>query len=138
MSGAAAVNYLLSNSANLIAAVPAARILTAATLPLGTSLPAITISSISDSERLDVAMPNSTKKFRTERVQVLVHAADSAQLASILALVRHALPNTRGTVNGVALDSILPELVGPDLSQPEASIYERARDFIVKWHGPSS
>lgn len=138
MSGAAAVNHLLSNSAGLIAEVPAARVLTTPTLPLGTALPAITITSISRSEHLTVSMAKVSKRYQVERVQVMVHTTNQAKLPTILELVRRALPNTRGAVNTVNVDGILPDLVGPDLSQPEAGIFAQSRDFIVRWSTAAS
>ena len=71
--------------------------------------------------------------MRQDRVQVMAHASTPAQLRQILNLIRAACPDTKGTVNGIKLDSILPDFEGPDLSQPDASIYEMSRDFLVKW-----
>lgn len=132
MSGSIAVRHLLANSGGLIAVVPAARIVVAASLPATTALPAINVSQISSVEQWTVAM-TETKKLRTDRVQVMVHASTPASLRQILNLVRSALPDTKGTVNSIKLDSILPDFEGPDLSQPDAGIYEQSRDFIVKW-----
>lgn len=132
MSGPAVVAYLLSQNAPVVAAVPAARIFAAPELPMGTALPAISVWSVSRAERLTVGMSESSR-FQVERVQVMVHAKTEPSKDSILALVRAALPVSRGTVNGVKVDSILPDLVGPDLSQPDAGIYEQSRDFMVKW-----
>lgn len=134
MSGSAVVAYLLSQNAPLVALVPAARILASPELPMRTTLPAINVAEISSVPRLTVTMPSGAR-MHTERVQVMVHAKSRASLASILALVRTALPHTRGTVNSVKVDSILPDIESVDLSQPESGIYERSIDYFVKWTG---
>ena len=51
----------------------------------------------------------------------------------ILALVLAACPNQRGTVNGVDVDSILPDIGGPDLADMATALYSGSRDFMVKW-----
>lgn len=132
MSGSIAIRHLLANKATLTAVVPAARIVVAASLPTGTALPAINVSQISSVEVLTVAMTES-KRLRSDRVQVMAHASTPAQLRQILNLIRTACPDTKGTVNGIKLDSILPDLEGPDLSQPDAAIYSMSRDFFVRW-----
>jgi hypothetical protein len=65
-------------------------------------------------------VPRNTVSMRspriiTDRVQVTVHAGayDTQELAPRARAP--ACPNQNGTVNGVDLDSILPDLVGPDL-----------------------
>jgi hypothetical protein len=83
-------------------------------------------------ERLTASMVE-LHRLRTERVQVTVYAANYASQKLLLALVRTACPNTRGTVNGVDVDSILPDGEGPDLFEQETRLYEQSRDFIVKW-----
>lgn len=131
MSGVAVLRYLLANNAPLIAVVPAARII-AGVIPQGTTLPAIGISQISGVENLTVAMAEGGI-FRTDRVQVTVHASSYSSKKSILALVRTACAHQSGTVNGVKLDSILPDGEGPDLDDEAAVIYEQSRDFMVRW-----
>lgn len=131
MSGIAAARYLLANNATLTAQVPAARIY-AGVIPQNTALPAIGLQEVSGVERLTVAM-NEAAKFRTDRVQVSVLAATYPSKKTILELVRAALANQSGTVNGVKVDSILPDGRGPDFDDPGANIYEQSHDFIVRW-----
>jgi hypothetical protein len=131
MSGVIAIRSLLANNANLLVAVPATKIM-ASVIPLETVLPAIGISHISTTERNTVAM-DSAKVMATERVQVTVQAKSYADQKSILELVRKACPNTHGTVNGIEVDSILPEIAGPDLRDDELLIFVQSRDFIVKF-----
>jgi hypothetical protein len=131
MSGVIAIRALLANNANLLAVVPATKIM-AGVIPLDTVLPAIGISHISTVERNTVAM-DSAQVMATERVQVTVQAKSYADQKSILELVRKACPNTHGTVNGIEVDSILPEIAGPDLRDDELLIFVQSRDFIVKF-----
>jgi hypothetical protein len=130
MSAVAAIRYLLANDATLVAQVAATKIM-AGPIPINTVLPAISVQEISQIPHNDVGM-NSTSVLSTSRVQVTVLAKTYATQKSILELVRKACPNTHGTVNGVAVDSILPDSAGPDLYDADAVIYMQSRDFIVK------
>lgn len=144
MSGVAVVNYLLSNYAALVSLVPAERIFSGP-IPLNpdgtsaTDLPAIGVTQISGTEWDQVSRPADSSQFRSERVQVTVHAASYAEKKPILDLVRKACaPKPASPVDGTAVDSIKPEGEGPDLDDWEAQIFEQSRDFIVKWHTPST
>lgn len=138
MSGVAAVIYKLSHSTALLAEVPAARI-KAGDLPLKTVLPAIGVKQISSVPRVNVDMV-TTGTLHTDRVQVTVMVKDSEAdgsgypvLRSILRLVLAACPMTRGTVGSVSVDSILPDIEGPDLPGDAADILTGSRDFIVRY-----
>jgi len=131
MSGVIAIRSLLANNVALIAAVPASKIM-AGVIPLGTVLPAIGISHISTVERKTVAM-NDAKVMATERVQVTVQAKSYTDQKSLLELVRKACPNQRASVNGIVVDSILPEIAGPDLRDDDLLIFIQSRDFIVRF-----
>ncbi len=131
MSDVKAVRYLLAHDSALLAAVPEAKIMAGA-IPLGTELPAICVNHISTMERNTVSMTDAGV-MATARVQVTVQAKTYPDQKAILDLVRKALPNMRGSVNGVAVDSILPDIVGPDLRDDEAVIFMQSRDFIVKF-----
>jgi hypothetical protein len=131
MSGVAAIRYLLANSAVLIAVVPASKIM-AGTIPLNTELPAIGVQEISVTDRNTVDMA-SASVMHTSRVQVSVLSKTYTTQKSILELVRKACPNTNGTLNGVVVDSILPDSAGPDIFDADAVIYSQSRDFIVKY-----
>lgn len=132
MSGVAIIRHLLATNPTLVAQVPAARIM-AGVLPLNTTLPAISVKEVDSFQRLPVDMVG-TKRFVTERVQVTVLAKTYPLKKSILVLVRKALPLSRGTVNGILCDSVLPEGAGPDLDDPESQIYEQSRDYVVRWN----
>jgi len=131
MSGVIAIRSLLANNAALLAVVPATKIM-AGVIPLDTVLPAIGINHISTISRNTVSMADAGV-MATERVQVTVEAKSYADQKSILELVRKACPNTHGTVNGIAVDSILPDIAGPDLRDDDLLIFVQSRDFIVKF-----
>jgi hypothetical protein len=140
VSGVAVVRYLLANDDDVTDVVAAAQI-TAGDLPQGSPMPAITIRQISGVPRLTVAM-TEPGRMHTDRVQVTVYVKDQQGypqgegypgLVSIMALALAACPNQRGTINGVIVDSILPDIEGPDLPIPDISVLTRSRDFIVKW-----
>lgn len=134
MSGVAVVRYLLANNASLIAVVPATRIV-GGPLALNAVLPALSVMSVDLVQGfLDVSMA-SANHYVVERVQVTAFTKDYASKKTILDLVRAALPHTRGSVNGILCDSILPDGTGPDLDDPEGDqIFTQSRDYIVKWN----
>lgn len=131
MSGVNVVVYLLTHNTNLVAQVPAAHI-KAGILPQGTTMPAIGVAEITGSSRNIVAM-NATSKMITERVQVTVLAEDYPTKKTILNLVRKALPQTRGAVDSITVDSVLDDTEGPDIDDPLQGIYIQTQDFIVKF-----
>lgn len=137
MSGVAVIRYLLANAAGVVAVVPATRIM-AGDLPLNTTIPAIAVTQV-DSVPMHLLRANEGKEH-TDRVQVTVYRkgepADRgyAGLKTLLDLVLAACPSQRGTVNGVAVDSITPDIEGPDLPIAEMDLYIRSRDFLVRWH----
>lgn len=130
MSGIAIFSYLLTHNAGVTATVPAASI-KPGTLPLNATLPAIALQEVSLGEGLTVAMTESRMKIA--RIQVTAFAQTYPQVKAILALIASALPAKPGVVNGIATDSITPDVGGPDLDDPETGIFEQARDYIVRW-----
>ena len=130
MSGVIAIRYILSKNSALVAVVPATKIM-AGVIPIATVLPAISVTHISTIERMTVAMTGGV--LATERVQVTVQAKSYAAQKSILELVRQACAHQRASINGVAVDSILPEGAGPDLHDDDLTIFMQSRDFIVKF-----
>lgn len=143
MSGTLVIWSLVSQNAPVLAVVPLVRI-KEWDLPVGTTMPAIVINSIDDNIRLTVAM-TETPRMHVERVQVTPLIKGTAEtpvglgkkgVDSLLALILAACPNQRGTIAGVAVDSILPAGYGPDLSDLTAGIFTRSIDFFVRWNGP--
>lgn len=140
MSGVQVIRHLLANSAAVTAVVPATRI-TAGDLPINTTMPAIAITQISGMPRLTLAM-TEPNRLNTDRVQVSVLFKGSAAtpagtgypgVKALLVLVIAACPNQNGTINSVGVDSILPDIVGPDLQDDDSGLFSQSVDFIVKW-----
>ena len=140
MSGVTVVRFLLANNAQVLAVVPATRIM-AGDLPLNTVMPAIAVTEIS-SVPLNTIRVNESPKLHTERVQVSVlfkgpqgspAGTGLPGVKALLKLVLAACPSQRGTVNGVSVDSIVPDIEGPDLSDDATALYSGSRDFIVKY-----
>lgn len=149
MSGVAVIRYLLANNAAVVSALGAgppvatARIM-AGDLPLNTVMPAIAITQISSVPRNTVKM-NEAKVQHTDRVQVSVlvkgpqgtpAGAGYPGVRSLLKLALAACPHTHGAVNGIDVDSILPDIEGPDLSDDATALYSGSRDFMVRWNSP--
>lgn len=130
MSGTAIIRYKLSQAAALTAVVPAARI-QAGVLPQGTALPCISVTLISGVD--PAKQVSKSSGLRTDRVQITVDAASYPQVRQILALCRAALPYTRGTVNSIACDSIVPDIEGPDGFDDLLKSYFQSQDYIVTW-----
>lgn len=142
MSGVAVIRYLLANAAAVTDVIPAARIM-AGDLPLNTALPAIAITQIS-SVPYNLLKTNEANKLHTDRVQVTAlfkgpegspTGAGYPGVVAMMRLILAACPSQRGTVNGILVDSIVPDLEGPDLQDESTALYSRSRDFIVKWIG---
>jgi len=128
VSDVKAVRHLLANNSALTAQVSAARIFIGI-VPQGTAAPAIAVTHVST---VRPQMVNIASKLCVSRVQVTVMAASYATQKSILALVRAALPRSRGSVNGVAVDSILIDIEGPDFTD-EAGLYMGSIDYRVTY-----
>lgn len=134
MSGVAVVRYKLANYAGLIALVPATKIM-AGVLPVGIVLPAISVMKVSNDPRNTLATIEPGRLY-TERVQVTTEAKEPSgypQLNLIAIQIRAALQNFRGVVNGVTVESIIPDFEGPDLPYPDLSIIAQSQDYMVKW-----
>jgi hypothetical protein len=140
MSSVTVIVNRLKAHAPLVALVPAARIM-AGELPLNTALPAIAVTLVSSLPRLTVPVPG-TKVMNTDRVQVTVAAAGVQTttagtgykgMKDILVLVLAACGNVSGTVGGVKVDSIRPDIEGPDFFNDAPAMALGSRDFLVRW-----
>lgn len=131
MSGVAILRYMLANNAPLTAIVSSNKII-AGVVPLNTALPAVSIRQISGQEYQTIK--RGTNQLVTERIQVTALASTYPSQKSILNLIRTALPATRGTVNGFVVDSITPDIDGPDLYNDNPIIYEQSIDFVVRFY----
>lgn len=128
MSDVKAVRYLLANNAPLVSAVTADRI-RIGVLPQGLGLPAVSVTHVST---VRPQMVNTASKLCVSRVQVTVMAGSYESQKSVMALVRAALPRSRGTVDGVAVDSILIDIEGPDFTDV-AGLYMGSIDYRVTY-----
>lgn len=131
MSGVAILRYMLANNAPLAAIVSSNKII-AGVVPLNTALPAVSIRQISGQEYQTIK--RGTNQLVTERIQVTALASTYPSQKSILNLIRTALPATWGTVNGFVVDSITPDIDGPDLYNDDPVIYEQSIDFMVRFY----
>jgi hypothetical protein len=130
MSDVKAIKHLLHSDAALVAVVPVAKI-KSGPIAQGTTLPAISVSHVSTIRRHAIASTSS--EFCTSRVQITVMAKSYPEQKSILALIRAALPRTRGSVNGVIVDSLLKDIDGPDFREDDAEIYMQSVDYIITY-----
>lgn len=130
MSGVAVIIYQLTHNTALNAVVAASHIYPGE-MPLKTSLPAIAVTQVSSVPRNIVAGPSS---FNTDRVQVTVVAKTYPQLRNVMRLIKAACPMVKGTVNGIKVDSVLPDIAGPDIPDPDLGGIGSSRDFIVTWN----
>ena len=131
MSGVAIARALMVANSTLLATVPAARVISGV-VPVGTAMPAISVSEVSATQRLIVAM-NASAYLVTERVQITAMAASYAQMKAVLALIRAALPLSRGTVGTFACDSVLFDSEGPDFYDADALLHMGSVDYIVRF-----
>lgn len=129
MSGVAIARYKLANAAGLTTLVPATRI-QAGVLPQGTALPLISVAQVSSTP---VNQVSSTSGLKVDRVQITVEGVSYVQVRQILAQVRAALPYTRGTVNSIACDSIVPDTEGPDGFDNNLMSHFQSQDYIITW-----
>lgn len=128
MSDVNAVRFLLANNGSLTAVVQAARIY-AGVLPQGIALPAISVTHVSTIRPQLVAQ---SYRLCMARVQITVFAATYESQKAVTALCRAALPRSRGLVNGVAIESIIPDIEGPDFTD-ESGLYIGSIDYRVTY-----
>ncbi len=140
MSGVFAIREKLAAYAPLIAIVPAARI-KCGELPLNTAVPAISVMQVSSMPRHTVRLSGS-KVMHTDLVQVTVLVAGQQTAAAgtgylglraVLKLVLAACSHQRAIINTVSVDSILPDIEGPDFPMQDPALLSGSRDFVVKW-----
>jgi hypothetical protein len=141
MSGVAVIRYLLAHDQGVLAAVAEDHIF-AGDAPINLQMPALSVKEISGVPMLTIGMTDP-RFMQSERVQItaLVKGTEGAPAGAgypavkqLLALVMAACRNARGAINGVLVDSILPDLEGPDLSDETTALYTQSRDFIVKFN----
>lgn len=129
MSAIKVIRALLAAHAPVLALVPAARIV-AGTVPQGTPLPAIGLTEISRVELPTVSLGQRAVQV-TARVQVTVHASAYPEQKAVLQAARLGPGAHTGIVAGVAVRSVMRDVVGPDMTDDEAGVYQQSRDFKV-------
>ena len=129
MSAIKVIRALLAAHAPVLALVPAARIV-AGTVPQGTPLPAIGLTEISSVELPTVSLGQRAVQV-TARVQVTVHASTYPEQKAVLQAARLGPGAHTGTVAGVAVRNVMRDVVGPDMTDDEAGVYQQSRDFKV-------
>ncbi|MRW85410.1 DUF3168 domain-containing protein [Pseudoduganella sp. FT26W] len=136
MSDTAVIRTVLVADATLTALVPANRIVVGE-IQQAETLPAISIETISSSERKRVAdLPGAV--LMSARTQVTVLAASYADQRRILDAVANAIKGGRRRVAGVLVASIRRDIVGPDLRDGALGLYMQSRDFQVVYYRPQA
>lgn len=129
MSAVKVIRALLVAHAPVLALVPPARIV-AGTVLQGTALPAIGLTEISRVELPTVSRGQRAVQV-TARVQVTVHASTYPDQKAVLQATKLGPGTHTGTVAGVAVRTVMRDVVGPDMTDDAADIYQQSRDFKV-------
>ena len=131
MNGVIAVRVLLVADPALTALVPEPRIV-AGSLPRGTVMPAISLMSVSSTDR-NIQAPG-TKRRVTERVQVTVLARTYPETKSIIAAVRAAAADQMPTIDELTDVTVHTDSAGPDFLDEETGIHMQTQDFRVSFN----
>lgn len=129
MSGVAIARALLSDDYDISQEVT---VISGGVLPINTVLPAISIRQISGYE-FDTINRIGTQNV-TERIQVTVLARNYLEQKNIIELIRNAMIQKRGYVNGFLVENIRQDLDGPDLYTESPEVYEQSIDYIVRFN----
>lgn len=105
-------------------------------VPQGVVLPAIGLREISRVEQATASLAQSTVMV-TARVQVTVHAKSYPEQKALLQAAKLSAGSHTGVVAGVTVRSVTRDIVGPDMSDAAAGIYEQPRDFKVVYIEPN-
>jgi len=130
MNGVVVLRQLLAGHAGLTALVPATSI-GAGYLPQGTALPAVSITSVSSTDR-NLPSQGATRHV-SERVQVTVLAADYPSQKAVMAQVKKAAASKFPAVSGISAVTVHTDGQGPDFMDDAASIYMGTQDFRVTY-----
>lgn len=133
--GVKIVRAQLANAANVTALVSATRI-TAGPLPQGTTLPAISVTSVSATDLNTLA--GGAKRRIKELVQVTVLAAKYPSQKQVQNAVRVACAHKFPEVSGASEISVLSVGAGPDFMNETADIYQGSNDFSVGFNVPTT
>ena len=131
MSGLIIIRALLTQTAPLVALVPATQI-AAGVMPQNSPLPAIALTDISSTDRTTLRGQAVVKV--TERVQITVIAKTLPELKTVMAAVRHACRNRVGNLAGFAGSTCRLDGKGPDFSDAEAQFCMQTQDTLVTFN----
>ena len=129
MPGVKAIRHLLVGDAALTAVVAPDRI--ASDLPQDVALPAIAVSQITGTYASTIA--GDGDDVCRARVQVTVHATSRPSQKAIQKLVRAALPRMRRIVSDVPVESLVKDIIGPDLRDDVLGSFVGSQDFIITY-----
>jgi hypothetical protein len=141
VSGVLPILHLLSNDTGVQAIVTSASRIVPGDLPIGLALPAITVEQVDGVPRNTISMLEPNRVW-TDRISVWGHVrTPSAQapglgypgLAALMAAIVAACPNQRGTIAGIYVLSILPQMRGPYMQLADVAGVSQSQDFMVAW-----
>lgn len=135
MNGVAIIRALLLAHAPVVVILPDPASVVAGTVPEGV-FPAIGIKEIGRVETPTVSMDQANVLVQA-RVQVTVYAGSYAEQKALLQASKLGPGPHTGVVAGATVRSIIRGVVGPDLSDDAANIYEQSRDFSVTYLEPN-
>lgn len=131
MNGVVAVRALLAAHAPLTSLVPVAQIV-AGVVPQGSALPALSLMSVSSTDR-NIMKAGAVRRV-TERVQVTVLAATYPAAKAILKAVRQAAADRTPTIAGITQVTVHTDSAGPDFLDEQAGIHMQTQDFRVSFN----
>lgn len=105
-------------------------------VPQATLLPAIGIKEISRVERGTITN-DGPATLVTARIQVTVYSKSYPEQKALLLVAKLGAGVHTGEIAGVTVRSVLRDMVGPDMSDVDAGIYEQSRDFKVTYLEPN-
>jgi hypothetical protein len=130
LSAVAAIRYLLAHYAPLSPTiVSAVNIVQGDVIPEGGAAPGIVVRIISSMPRNFIR--NTGSQVHRDRIQVSGLSRDYAQLDQMMTLILAACPSSRGSIGGVSVIDIIPDIEGPELYEEATKLRSRSRDFLV-------
>ncbi len=129
-----AIRTLLTQAAGLTALVPAARMYPH-TVPQGELLPALVIEHVSTVPRptLDA---QAAFGLMQARIQVTALAASYPAQQALVEQIVLACNYQRGLIAGVRVSSVVRELIGPDMTDDDRTVFHQSIDFLVTYQEP--
>ena len=131
MNGVVAVRALLVAHTPLTSLVPVAQIV-AGVVQQGSALPAISLMSVSSTDR-NIIKAGAVRRV-TERVQVTVLAATYPAAKTILKAVRQAAADRSPTIASITQVTVHTDSAGPDFLDEQAGIHMQTQDFRVSFN----